>query len=724
MLQLIGAVLSAATAQGDASRRTMSTMMRGGELTRAVYVSPSGSDSNNGSAHSPFATVHRAQAAIRGRPAGSGGTVYLFAGTYSLPTTLLLGEADSGCTYATLPEDAAAGRMAVLSGGLPITGWVGEGLSSSVGKGGKMMAPLPAALRNAEFQQLWVDGVRAVRARSPNIGEDKESRGYSTSVHRYLASNNTSVGPGFAYNASDIAFRSSWAGSNASVLAFGAWTASWYHIKSVDLATSTVHFVENKTQINTFNDGPGSKRFVVENLAELLDAPHEWYADFASGTVSYVSTERQRQLELYAIAPRLLTVVKVDGGHNITLRDLTISHSTVVQGASSYGSQPGLLVVDDASHVLVESCTLEHAGSNGIALMENIRDVRILRSIVRDTGADGVMMTSEQASDVVISDCNISDVGHIMLVQPAGVHLRGNRSIVLQHCEISHSPYSGVRVGWQTPGWVHDDAPAVFDVAFNRIHHSGLEILSDFGAVFLSSADNVCYDKSTPTKTHTGCSVRAAVRQNLIHDVRHAKFGYGANGVYMDEQVGGVRIERNTVYGFDSVGVFFHCGHNNSARNNVVHASATVDVDGGEGAGRRGLLNGCSGGGNPTYPNLPHGFTWAQNIGYMEGLDVIMPSGDMRNSSFSRNLYYSPSSPRRCCKWPCPAPALKQQSCAENWTQWRTSGQDEGTVVNVDPLFYSPLEEHNYTLRPGSPAAQIGWQPIDYEAIGPRLQGV
>lgn len=106
----------------------------------------------------------------------------------------------------------------------------------------------------------------------------------------------------------------------------------------------------------------------------------------------------------------------------------------------------------------------------------------------------------------------------------------------------------------------------MFDVAFNDIHDSGMRILSDFAAIFLSSADNTCYEPGAGKdgRAHTGCSVRAAIRQNVIHEVRHAPGGYGAQGVYMDEQVGGVRIEKNTIYSVDDQGIFFHCGHNNS----------------------------------------------------------------------------------------------------------------------------------------------------------------
>lgn len=215
-----------------------------------VYVSPSGKDSNRGTtAGTAFATVHRAQTAMRAH--SGGGTVLLAAGVYFLTQTLTLNASDSGCAYATDPSDAAKGRSAVLSGGALITDW-------SAGSDGKITAPLPTALQSAEFAQLWVDGARAVRARSPNIGSDTYSRGYSRSVHHYIQSDNTPSGPGFVFNASDIAFRADWASNNATqVLAFGAWTATWYSIKDVDTATNTVHFVENKTQIDHFHDGPG-----------------------------------------------------------------------------------------------------------------------------------------------------------------------------------------------------------------------------------------------------------------------------------------------------------------------------------------------------------------------------------------------------------------------------------------------------------------------------------
>src|SRR4051794_10548071 len=64
----------------------------------ALYVSPDGSDTNPGtSANSPFRTLQRAQAAVRGIDQANSGaiTVNLAGGTYRLSKPLVLTAADS-----------------------------------------------------------------------------------------------------------------------------------------------------------------------------------------------------------------------------------------------------------------------------------------------------------------------------------------------------------------------------------------------------------------------------------------------------------------------------------------------------------------------------------------------------------------------------------------------------------------------------------------------------
>ena len=74
----------------------------------AFHVSPTGSDSNDGSAAHPFATLGAAQTAMEG---SSTHLTYVEGGTYTLSSPLVLGRADSGMTFQAVP-----GQTATLDG--------------------------------------------------------------------------------------------------------------------------------------------------------------------------------------------------------------------------------------------------------------------------------------------------------------------------------------------------------------------------------------------------------------------------------------------------------------------------------------------------------------------------------------------------------------------------------------------------------------------------------
>src|SRR6266446_5729726 len=60
-------------------------------LAHSYYVAPTGSDGNPGSLEKPFATLGRAQQAVRQKP----GSVWLRGGTYYLPQKLVFTAEDS-----------------------------------------------------------------------------------------------------------------------------------------------------------------------------------------------------------------------------------------------------------------------------------------------------------------------------------------------------------------------------------------------------------------------------------------------------------------------------------------------------------------------------------------------------------------------------------------------------------------------------------------------------
>jgi len=67
-----------------------------------------------------------------------------------------------------------------------------------------------------------------------------------------------------------------------------------------------------------------------------------------------------------------------------------------------------------------------------------------------------------------------------------------------------------------------------------------------------------------------------------------------------------------------------------------------------------------------------------------------------------------------------PVPAVRGPGTAapvDDWAAWRALGLDQHSLV-ADPLFVNAAID-DYRLQPGSPAFQLGFQPIPVEKIGP-----
>jgi hypothetical protein len=90
--------------------------------------------------------------------------------------------------------------------------------------------------------------------------------------------------------------------------------------------------------------------------------------------------------------------------------------------------------------------------------------------------------------------------------------------------------------------------------------------------------------------------------------------------------------------------------------------------------------------------------------------------------SFARNRETF-ERPRRLKRLNCTAKPGKVESeldevePATEWEAWQMTGADAHSVV-ADPLFVDP--EHGiFTLKPGSPALKLGFEPIPFDKIGP-----
>ena len=390
------------------------------------------------------------------------------------------------------------------------------------------------------------------------------------------------------------------------ILTFHSWDASWHRVASVTASNSTVMFTSNTSTYCVGSQAPeGGRRYIVENVREGLDEPGEWYYDRTSGLLSYYPLADESAGTVTAWVPMVTTLLQVTGAQHVRLEGVLWQHGATFFNRFRPYASVGLLSLSECQHATVHNCVIQHTGVAGLTIGTNSSEVEVSNTVVQDTGGDGIG-TSSTSSNIHLHHNLVNSTGHITLWQPAGawtfglvrilpttpnaclhagIRARGH-SVLVEYNDVGFCPYGGILVGWQlgtaTPARGQPVDPSLV-VQYNRVHDFGLGILSDFGGIYLSSADNTCFNAST-------CYLPTLIFNNIVMHGRH--YDYGSQGIYMDEQVGrkwegteewevlllqhvgkqvsGQNISHNMIYDIGDAGVFWHCGRNHYTTNNML----------------------------------------------------------------------------------------------------------------------------------------------------------
>ncbi|PYK58503.1 MAG: hypothetical protein DME21_15570, partial [Verrucomicrobia bacterium] len=202
----------------------------------------------------------------------------------------------------------------VLSGGRRISGW-----KKVEGKSGLWQTTIPEVReRKWYFRQLFINGRRKQRARTPNDG-------YFQAVGDYLAENPVS----FKYHDGDI--KKEWAGAGAEVIALHKWIDLRQFVRAVDETNRIVTLSANIAQHVKEPDA----RYYVENAPDALDSPGEWHLDRKTGVLSYQAEADEDLNNAEVIAPFIQSaLLKAEGNfaagkqvQHVVLRGLTFAHT-------------------------------------------------------------------------------------------------------------------------------------------------------------------------------------------------------------------------------------------------------------------------------------------------------------------------------------------------------------------------------------------------------------
>lgn len=659
-----------------------------------LHVAAAGNDSwtgrlaapNADKTDGPLATVQGARDLLRReRKAGKLDRpvrVELHGGVYRLAGPIVFTPEDSGSAQAPITYAAAQGEQPVLSGGVPIQGWkkaAGPDASANI-----WTAEVPGVKQGQwQFRSLYVNGRRAIPARTPNEGETFKMAEPLTPLgkDREAARRDPNTRLGYRFDGDDL---KPWPDLQDAVLVhYHSWTTSRHRVQSVD---------PQKREVRVGNpcNWPfgwwGKERFYVENVREALDAPGEFHLDRKAGVVRYIPRTDEDMAKAEAIAPKPEELLRLEGDpaagklvEHLRFEGLSFQHTDwVMPVAGPVDSQAAAFLktatvfARGASHCAFDRCEVAHTGGYGLWLERGCKDNAVVQCHLHDLGAGGVRLgemglpskPEEQAERNTVENCFVHAGGRVF---HAGVGVwigRTSHNKVL-HNEISDFFYTGVSVGWSwgyAPTSAHDNL-----IEYNHIHHLGWGQLSDMGGIY-----------------SLGISPGTRLRYNLIHDV--LSYDYGGWGLYTDEGSTDMLLENNVVYRVKDGAFHQHYGRENIVRNNVLALSATF------GQVRR------------SRQEEHVSFTLERNIVYGRGVPML--GGNWSNGKFNlaKNCYWDASGQEP--KFPGGV-GLKE---------WQAKGFDAGSIV-ADPKFVDPAAG-NFALQPDSPAVKLGFQPIDTSQIG------
>ena len=547
-------------------------------LADEIWISPKGSDFNDGTRQSPKATLTSALRQARewrrtedNRIQG-GITIYMEGGTYAFYEPVFIRPEDSGTKESPTIIRSVGDEKVILSGGISINGWK---------KQGKVwVADVPAFNgRPLDFRQLWVNGKKAVRARDV---EDFEKMNRICSVDE---KNEILYVPAVSIRRL-IDNKGNLKDKYAEMVLHQMWCVANLRIRSVevqgDSAAIRFHQPESRIQFEhpwprpmVTTDGHNSA-FYLTNARELQDVPGEWYHDIDARKVYYYPREGEKMQEAEVIVPAVETLVRVEGTLDrpvchIRFEKITFSYTTWMR-PSEKGHVPlqaGMYLTDGyridpkmqrnylnhpldnqgwlgrpaaavrvvaARQIDFERCRFEHLGSTGLDYEEAVQGGVVRGCLFRDIAGNGLLVGSfspaahethlpydpadrrEVCTQQQINNCYFTEIGNEdwgCLAIAAGYV----GDVNIEHNEISEVPYSGISLGW---GWTQTvNCMRNNRVHANLIHHYAKHMYDVAGIYTLGSQ---------PKSYVTENCVHSIYKPGYVHDPNHWFYLYTDEG--------------------------------------------------------------------------------------------------------------------------------------------------------------------------------------------------
>ena len=443
------------------ARLMAATMIFAGSqlFAQPYYAAPDGKDANPGTLDKPFASLQRAQQAVREKQ----GDVFLRGGTFYLPETLVFTAQDSGTKDAPVIFQAYEKERPVISGGVKLTKLKWQPYTNGI-----VQARVPEDLRTEE---IFMNGERQILARYPNFNP----------MAKYF--------DGFAADAIATNRSARWAdptGGYFHAMHPSLWGDFTWRITGKDINGAVTK--EGGWQNNRGGAVHRTIRF-VENIFEELDAPGEWFLNAKSHTLYFYPPAGLDLAKATIEATRLRCLVEFRGSEKQPVKFVTLKGLTFRQAARTVMDTKEPLVRSDwaiyrggaiffngAEDCALENSFIDQVGGNAVFVNDYNRRIAIRGCQIAKAGASGVCFvgdpnaarsplfnydqlqrledidrtpgpkTQNFPADCLVDDCLIYLTGRVEK-QTAGVEIDLAQSITIRHCSIYDMPRSGINIG-------------------------------------------------------------------------------------------------------------------------------------------------------------------------------------------------------------------------------------------------------------------------------------
>jgi len=532
-----------------------------------IHVSPHGRDSSPGTAEQPVASLERAIELVRNVRNKKGPNidinVVLDDGVYRLEHPLIITPAENpGPGH--LRFIAANVGKAVVSGGRLLTGW------KQVAQHWEVAIP---SVNNQPLltRELFINGRRAVRARTPNSGFFRIDRpGPDKRTSLFIRPEDAWAFEGNIAGC-EFVYLHDWSTSRVKILSFDPQTLQV--VFSQRVGCSAPHY--------EIGHWPHA-RYFLENGERMLDQPGEWRLDTERGVIAYLPQPGENLESIEAVVPILEALAQIRGDsssgvpvRHVQWQGIVFEHcrfdlpdagyaagqATVYEprrGPQSTGREmmPAAVTLDLADGCAFVDCSFRHLGGSGLWFRRECRNGVVRRCFFHDISGNGINIgetLTRPLKDVSpewtspfnngctygihVEDSVIRECG-VQFFEAVGIWIGISPGNVIEHNEVAQLPYTGISVGWS---W-NDQPTGCRDniIRANHIHHCML-ILHDGGGIYT-----------------LGRQPGTRIVNNLIHDIPPNEDGAESNGIFMDEGSSDILVEGQTIYNIGRSPIRFH----------------------------------------------------------------------------------------------------------------------------------------------------------------------